>query len=232
MSGNRVPATALPEFIEDFALVRSQVPQGSFPTRAVLRNIVAPFLRKWLCDYGIRDADAAAGKSLMISALVNQSVLRYCEQDKAIFWHAEVPLGGISVGGGAPLNHIAAPFPTSRSQEVQLSLNHFIIQKVGYRKIGTERSAHCFVKRCDAVRFFCDKRAGAHTHAQAKVSTSRSTIEALEREIGVDLDGRSILFASQLDNVNLADEGIKVYTFLHSITLDTFERFASAWEVR
>lgn len=217
------------EFEEDLQHVSKDVPRsGHVPSRAVLRNSVAPFLRKWLCDNGLEKSFPSVGKNLKVSCSSDKSAVDYCKRGYAIYWHVKVPFGDLSISGGAPVDDSHAPLPILSPLEVEQNLNHFLIQKVGYRKQEGSRPDQCFVKRRDAVRYLCDQRGGTHTHLQGK--KKRPVIDALEKEIGVDFDNKSVLFANQLTQIDLADESRSVYTFLHSITYDTFVRFRDAWE--
>lgn len=216
------------EFLADLKLVNEHILSDRLPERSVLRNIVAPFLRKWLCDNGLRDIDPNLGKDIHVKVPINQQLLDYCGNGHAIFWHAFVPLGDFEVEGAAPVDNEKKPIPSSSSVVREINLNQFSKQKVGYSKVSGKPPKECFVKRDDAVRYFCNQRGGAHTHGQKNLNRIKPVIESMEMRIGIDLEKPSILFENELSQIDIRDESKLVYTFLHAITYDTFVKLCEA----
>ena len=73
------------EFIEDLKFVKENIQPGVFPKRSILRNCIAPFLRKWMCDNGLRSIDSSLGKGVEVEVFINHKMLDYCKKGHAIF---------------------------------------------------------------------------------------------------------------------------------------------------
>lgn len=216
------------EFIEDLKFVKRDILPNKLPGKSVLRNSVAPFLRKWMCDNGLREVDNSLGKSVTVSVPIDRAILEYCRKGHAIFWHSIVPLGELSIGGAAPIDHDKNPVPLITRGEKKIILNQFFKQKVGFSKVAGLPAKECFVKRDDAVRYFCNQRGGSHTHQQRNLTRIKPVIESMETRIGIDLETRSVLFEDGLSKIDIRDESKLVYTFLHAITYDTFVKLEEA----
>jgi len=216
------------EFLEDWKLVRENIPAVNMPSRSVLRNIIAPFLRKWVCDNDLRNVDPQLGKSLKVKTFIDTEMINYCKRGHAIYWHLVVPLGVAHVSGAAPIDHVNHPAPEFSRYEKEIIYNQFVRQRVGYRKVEGMMVDKCFVRRDQAIRYFCNNRGGTHTHGQGKKTIE--PIDALEKEIGFNFETNGIVNRTTLASLDVHDEGQPVYTFLHSITYDTYIRLGQALE--
>lgn len=211
------------ELAEDLNLLARDIggPDIGMPTPPVIRGIIAPILRKWVSDNGMKPIHRAVGQQSQFRVYDNQEHVHLCKKNHYVHWHGMVPILGVMIGGGLPRDPKKTLLHNLKSdREVVYDYKAFRIQKMAF-------SGNRFLTREECVRFTADRMGGTHTHAQAK-PRENDPVEFLELTgAAIATDGNvQLMGRAEFEKVReYRLEGRLVYSLMHLIVLDTARRF-------
>ncbi|WP_159090016.1 hypothetical protein [Ruegeria sp. Alg231-54] len=205
-------------------LSRYQVsPNHEFPSQHEIRSILAPILRKWMCDNGMNPVHKKlGGQQSMFSVPDHSGFVNEAKTNKAINkWFAAVP---VPLGLAVEVQFIKDAEVTSRCKkgDTIYDFNAFRVQKVGY-------SSGKFITREEIARFVADKMGGTHTQSQATPVKDVRKLSFLDLVmVAIHSEGKIVETGDNPteDQRKLWQQsGYNVYSCLHLNVLDSAHRF-------
>lgn len=198
-------------------------PNHDFPSQHDIRSIVAPILRKWVSDNGMKQVhDLFGGRQATFKVPDHSEFVREAKVNKVVDkWFSAVP---VPLGLMLEVQFIKDEKIVSRCQksEAELDFKAFRIQKVGYHR-GK------FITREEIARFVADKMGGTHTQSQAKEVKDVRKLDFIKLAV-VAINGstRTIETADNPTTDQIEDwkqSGYSIYSCLHLNVLDSANRF-------
>lgn len=195
--------------------------RGAFPTQHDIRAIIAPILRKWICDNGIKTIHDEYRTQSTYTVPNFKGYVYECQNNGLDTWLMTLPvIDDLYVD----VEYIQDKSIKKRCVlgDTEYNFNAFKNQKVAY--LNGE-----FINRDECIRFLANKMGGAHTQKQSKHEKKESLVKFVSLfVVAIDYGSRQVHAFDQSGEERLHElqrRGYATYSAMHLVVLDTARRF-------
>jgi len=209
--------------LEDLILLERDVGgEHVTPKPSVVRVVITPILRRWICHKEIMRIRKIIDSPMCFPVYDHKEYVTACKSKKLSLWIGMVGINEVYISSCLPTNLDHPPTFNSNSTIKTFDAKDFCQQKIlfldGY-----------FASRADVINFAANKLGGTHNpETEEAKKLKKHPLYNFDEVFGLAVLGGNIQMMRKLEFAKLEEyknEGRVVYDIYNLVTLDTARRF-------
>ena len=207
--------------LEDLVILERDAGNKSVtPEPSIIRAIITPILRRWICDRGLIAIRNDALKSpINFSVYDHEEHINACKNKQLSSWTAPLGINEAYISSSHITDMTNQPVFNSQPRDMTLDVGDFCQQKMVYF-YGK------FATRADIISFAANKLGGTHNPSENEIK--KNDLHKFMEEFALAVSGNNVQIMNKTEFLNITKykkEDRKIYDLYFLVTLDTAHRF-------